>query len=95
MSIFQDLPIIKAEERGTIYSCDKLKFIHRKKNTISADHTHTVVEILYLIFGTIEITVGEETTTLSTPTKIIIPAGVYHKVFALTDFMMLEDRESI
>ena len=89
----KELPIIRKDGRGTIYDCDKLKFISRKKGTISANHEHSVQEILYLIIGEVELTVGDETKTVQAPIKITLPPGTYHKLVALTDIAILEDRE--
>ena len=47
----EKLKIIKSDERGIMYDCDKLNFISRKKGTINADHSHNDPEILYLVKG--------------------------------------------
>ena len=88
----KELRIIKSDERGIMYDCDTLKFISRKKNTISADHSHEDPEILYLVRGEIELTIGEETKKGSAPIRIAIPPHTYHKLVALSDIELLEDR---
>lgn len=90
----KELQIIKSDERGIMYDCDKLKFISRKKGTVSADHSHEDHEILYLIKGDVELTVGKETQKVSAPIRIDIPPKIYHKLIALSDIELLEDRSS-
>lgn len=88
----KDLRIIKSDERGIMYDCDKLKFILRKKDTISADHLHKDPEILYLVRGEIKLTIGKETKKVFAPMRIDIPPNIYHKLVALSDVELLEDR---
>ena len=88
----QELRIAKSDERGIMYDCDKLRFIARKQGSISANHAHEDGEILYLVKGEIELTVGEETHTVRAPAKIEIPGSIYHKLIALSDIELLEDR---
>jgi mannose-6-phosphate isomerase-like protein (cupin superfamily) len=89
----QDLRIVKSDERGIMVDCDKLRFIARRQGSISANHTHDDAEILYLVKGAIELTVGEEIQTVRAPAKIEIPGNIYHKLIALTDIELLEDRK--
>ena len=88
-----ELRTIKSDERGIIYDCDKLNTIKRKKGTINANHTHEDPEILYLVEGKVELTIGKETKVVSSPVKIEIESLQYHKLMALTDIILLEDRE--
>ena len=83
------LPIVKSDERGTIYDCDKINYLIRKKGTISSDHTHPEAENIYLIEGEIENTIGDKTEKLKAPVKIEVPPNVYHKIVALTDIKIL------
>ncbi len=55
-----EIKINKLDERGIIYDCDKVKFISRKKGTISANHMHNVPETFYLVSGEIELTIGDK-----------------------------------
>ena len=85
------LKIIKADERGVVYECDGIMYVLRKKGTVTADHIHDDLgEILYLIKGTIKLTVGEEVKKVSAPTKIEIPKKIYHKILALSDIEFLK-----
>lgn len=84
-----DTPIIKKDDRGTIFRCEPVNYIVRTKGTISADHTHPEAETLYLVEGEVEITVGNESQKVSAPITIEIPGGEYHKLFALTDIKLI------
>ncbi|MBW3000098.1 cupin domain-containing protein, partial [Candidatus Woesearchaeota archaeon] len=79
------IKIIKSDERGTIYDCGKSSFISRKKGTISADHKHEDVEIIYLVKGEIELTIGDENKIVKAPMMFKTDSNVYHKLVALTD----------
>jgi quercetin dioxygenase-like cupin family protein len=83
------LSIIKSDERGTIYNCDRMNFLVRKKGTISSDHTHKEGEDIFLVEGKIELTVGNETKEVEAPVKIEILPNVYHKIIALSDIRIL------
>jgi len=89
----KELKILKSDDRGAIFDCDKVKFIRRKKCSVSADHSHEDNEILYLVNGEIELTIADETNIISVPTKIVIPPNVYHRILALSDIGMIEIRE--
>ena len=83
------LSVIKSDERGTIYNCEKMNFLVRKKGTISSDHTHTEGEDIFLVEGKIELTVENETKEVEAPVKIEILPNIYHKIIALTDIRIL------
>ena len=83
------LDIIKSDERGTIFNCEKINYLTRKKHTISSDHTHAEGEEVFLVEGKIELTVGDQTKEVEAPIKIEIPPNVYHKITALTDIRIL------
>ena len=87
-----EIKIIKSDERGVIYDCGKSSFITRKKGTIGADHTHEDPEIIYLVKGEIELTIGDETQIVKAPIMFKIGSNVYHKVVALTDIDFVIDR---
>ena len=90
----KELRIIKSDERGIMYDCDKLNFISRKKGTVNADHSHDDYEILYLVKGEAELTIGDDTKIVKAPIKIEIPENTYHKLIALSDIEILEDRDA-
>lgn len=75
---------------------------YRNKDSISGRHYHKgeapykAPEILFLISGTIQLktidlaTKQEQTQTIEVPSRIEIPAMVWHEVLALTDCVFLE-----
>ena len=87
-----EIKIIKSDERGIIYDCGNSSFITRKKGTIGADHTHEDQEIIYLVKGEIELTIGDETKIVKAPIMFKINSNVYHKVVALSDIDFVIDR---
>ncbi len=50
----KEIPVIKSDERGKIYDCDKCNIVMRKKGTISADHSHKEQEVNYLLLGELD-----------------------------------------
>ena len=89
----EKIKIIKSDERGIIYNCGKSRFISRKKGTVGADHSHESPEIIYLVKGEIELTIGNETKTVKAPIMFKINSDIYHKIVALTDIQFVIDRE--
>ena len=87
--LLQDIPIFLKDDRGTIFRCEPVNYIVRKKGSVSADHTHPEAETLYLIEGKVELTVKEETKTVSAPITIQVPPNEYHKLVALTDIKLI------
>ena len=87
------IKIIKSDERGIIYDCGKSSFISRKKGTISANHKHVDPEIVYLVKGKIELTIGDETQIVEAPIMFKTDSNVYHKLVALTDIELVIDRD--
>jgi quercetin dioxygenase-like cupin family protein len=87
----EKINITKEDDRGVIYDCDKVGCIFRKKGTVSANHTHEEAEILYLVKGEVELTIKNETKILKAPFKVKINEGVYHKLVALTDIVIIRD----
>jgi mannose-6-phosphate isomerase-like protein (cupin superfamily) len=88
-----DIKIIKSDERGIIYDCGKSSFISRKKGTISANHKHEDPEIVYLVKGEVELTIGDETQIVKAPIMFKTDSNVYHKLVALTDIELVIDRD--
>lgn len=87
------LPIVKEDENGIIYDCDKAKLIIKKKDSVSADHSHKEQEILFLLEGTAEISIGDEKNIIEAPVKVEIPSDIYHKILALSDIKLLHFRD--
>jgi len=83
------LAIVKSDERGIIYNCEKVNFLSRKKDTISSDHAHPEGEDIFLVEGEVELTVGDKTQRVKAPVKIELPANIYHKIIALTNIKLL------
>ena len=88
----EEISIIKSDECGTIYDCGKVNLIVRKKGSVSADHSHEDLERLYLIEGKIELTIDKNIEEVIAPAKIEIPSNAYHKILALTDVKLIEDK---
>ena len=66
-------------------------YIFRKKGTISANHIHEEAETLYLVQGEVELTIENETELMKAPAKVRIEEGIYHKLVALTDIVIVRD----
>jgi mannose-6-phosphate isomerase-like protein (cupin superfamily) len=90
-----EIKIIKQDERGTIYDCGKSSFISRKKGTVNAGHKHEDPEIIYLVKGEVELTIGDETGIVKAPVMFKIDSNVYHKIVALTDIDLVIDRDEL
>ncbi|MBI2572905.1 hypothetical protein HYV86_03545 [Candidatus Woesearchaeota archaeon] len=89
------LPILKQDERGTIYDLGgKAKYIVRKQGSISGDHMHNVEEILFLLNGKVELTLGNVISIVEAPVKISIPAHTHHKLLAITSIELVEFRDN-
>ncbi len=91
MNIEKILPV-KEDDRGTRYDLGIIKLVIRQAGTISADHVHPEEEVNYFISGQVKLTVGTETQIVTAPAKVSIPPNVYHKIEALTDFILLYER---
>ena len=89
----EKLNIIKEDERGTVYDCDNFLCIMRKRGTVTADHTHEDRdEILFLIQGSIELTIADKTKKVETPSRIEIPNKTYHKIVAISEVIFLKKK---
>ncbi len=84
-----EIEILKQDDRGIIYRCEPVNYIVRKKGTISADHTHSEAEKIYLVEGKVELTIGKETKVVEAPVQFFVPANEYHKLIALTDIKLI------
>lgn len=54
------------------------------------DHSHMNDQVGYVVSGKIEITVGEQTRTLSPGDSYAVPGGVPHRVIALVDTVTID-----
>ena len=88
----EKIKIIKSDDRGVIYNCGKSNFISRRKGSLSS-HSHEGSEIVYLVKGEIELTIGNETQRVKAPAKYEIPENIHHAMIALTDIEFIIDRE--
>ena len=88
-----EIPIIKSDKRGIIYNCGKCSFISRKRGSIGADHIHNGAEVIYLVKGKIELTIGNEIQMVEAPIMRETGSNVYHKLVALTDIEFMIDRD--
>ena len=102
----EQVELLQEDDRGRNYgfSTRESKYfivLHRKEGSVSGNHLHKGTikskspEILYIVSGTIELTVWddkgvEEKHTLSEGTKIETPPDIYHRVEAKTDVIMME-----
>ncbi len=86
--------IIKEDSRGIIYDCGSSRYIFRKKGTISANHQHKDAEIIYLVEGGVELTIGEEVRVVEAPVTFKMASNEYHQLVALTDIRLVIDREN-
>jgi quercetin dioxygenase-like cupin family protein len=83
---------VKKDERGTVYDCDGIMYVERKKGTITADHTHPEGEIIYLLKGRLELTIGKAVQAVDSPARFEVPPGIYHKLVALSDIIFLKSK---
>ena len=90
--MIEDIKIIEQNKEYVAYDCDAMLYVHLQKWAIVSDHTHTHQETVFLMAGTVEMIMGNETQTITAPQKIVIPANTYHKFTALTDVIGLETK---
>lgn len=87
------ISVIKSDGRGEILDCGEVRAVLRKKGSLSADHSHEDAEVLYLLEGRAEITIGGRRGEVAGPSMIEIEENVYHKIIALTDVIFLYKRD--
>ncbi len=90
--MINEIQLIKSNEDGAIYDCGKVKLIIKKEGSVSADHSHQEAESLFLIDGNAEITLDKDIKKVSSPISIDIPSNIYHKILALTNIKLIEDK---
>ena len=81
--------LIKDNEKGKVYQIDNFKIYYRNKNAISGDNSENKAEVIYLITGSVEITLKNSIWIDEAPAKIQFPAKTYHKIKALSDISFL------
>ena len=85
-----DVKIIEQYEGCVAYDCDTVYYICLDKGAQASDHTHEHEETVYLMDGSVEFILGDETHVVNSPSKITIPPDTYHKFTALSDVIGLE-----
>jgi hypothetical protein len=85
---------IKQDKRGIVYDCGGIMYVERKKGTITADHIHPEGEIIYLIKGRLELTIGKSAKIVESPARFTVPPNIYHKLVALSDIVFLKSQFS-
>ena len=89
----QNIPVLKSDERGSIFDCGDYHLVMRKEGSISANHSHEDPERLYLIEGEAKLTVNDETKVVKAPVMIDIYTNEYHKIDAVTDVIFIYKRD--
>ncbi|MBU0958761.1 MAG: hypothetical protein KKB31_02325 [Nanoarchaeota archaeon] len=84
-----DVKLIKENEKGKIYQADGFKILYRNKGSISGDNFENVEELMYLVEGSAELTLGDSICIIKAPKKFDIPAKTYHKIRAITDIILV------
>ena len=84
-----DVKLIKEDKSGKVYQADNFKIFHRKKDSVSGDNEENPKELIYLITGSAEFTLEEETKSVEAPFVIEIPEKTYHKILAITDISFI------
>ena len=86
------MELIKDDQKGRVYQDGKIKVFYRKEGSVSGDNSINVEELIYLINGSVELTVDDKVENLDAPARIKIPEKTYHKIVALSDitFILLE-----
>jgi|SaaInlStandDraft_4_1057021.scaffolds.fasta_scaffold11182_2 hypothetical protein len=83
------MKLIKENNKGKTFDAEDFKICYRVKDSVSGDNEINPKEIIYLITGSMQLTIENETKTISAPEKIMIPEKTYHKIKALTDISFI------
>lgn len=83
------MELVKENEKGKTFQADDFKILYRNKGSVSGDNNVNVHEVLYLVSGSVEITVEGKVWVAQAPEKFEIPANTYHKILALDDSCLL------
>ena len=81
--------IPKKSEENEVYDCEKMKFLIKKKESKSKEHSHEKTEHIFLVEGKIKLFLAGKEKTIEAPVKIEIPANTKHKLIALTEIKLL------
>jgi len=94
---FVDIPQLKENE---VVPGFRGKFIHSEKMTVAywtitagsvlPEHKHPHEQIVNLISGEVEFTLGGETRKITPDTSVVIPSNVIHSGKALTDCYIID-----
>ena len=94
--MIEPLDIQSQDERGTNFElADDYTLCRKAEGSVSGDHSDNVHEDIYLVSGTIEITIDEKTTTVSIPSHIYVEPQKYRKVTAVTDTLFLVKKRPV
>ena len=88
--MLEDIEVLEKIEGGIAFDCDGIYFIRLDKGVTVSDHLHPEAQLIYLLEGQAEVTVGEEVFIMTAPKKIKIKGNVYHKFYALTNLIAIE-----
>lgn len=95
MSIVQLSPRYE-DDYATAISCGVGDYITVKPWAIVSDHIHhDEKETIYLLEGTVRYTIGNETSVLIGPAKVVIEPWVYHKGEVLSEARAFEIKEKV
>ncbi len=83
------MKIIKNDLKGKTYQSDNFKIIYRNKGVILGNNSENKKELIYLINGSIKLTINDKTEVVKAPAKINIPANTYHKIEALNKISLI------
>jgi mannose-6-phosphate isomerase-like protein (cupin superfamily) len=86
---YRQLPLLKETEKGKDYQGEGFRVLYRHAGATSGDNDINQQELLYLVSGEAEITVNDVTTPVQAPSVVAIPATTYHKVYAVTDIVLI------
>ncbi len=87
-----EIKLIKEKKEDKNYQAEDFKIYYRHKGMIAGDNSLNAEELIYLISGSTEVALEDDTWVVEAPAKIEFPAKTYHKLKALTDiaFVLFE-----
>lgn len=85
----KNIPVVKSDNRGIVYDCDRVSYVDVKKGSISKEHSHNIVENIFLLKGRAQLIVGDRKLVIDSPKKIIIPKNANHELKALTNITLV------
>ncbi len=81
--------LVKKDDKGRVYDAGDFRIYYRSENTITGDNSENQSELIYLIAGSAEVTIGDSMHTAVAPAQIDIPATTYHKIKAITEIIFV------